>query len=117
MEQHPLDAAWAHQRTLDVRLSRVPRRASAVEEGGRIRFRCHTGHAYLLTVWCPESARRLKNRWNAIRALEEAEMLMRSMAERVRIHDAVPADALIAHANEAKTQGEALHKLVMAHLP
>ena len=55
--------------------------------------------------------------WNAIRALEEADMLMRSMAEHVRIHDAAQAGALTARANEAKQQADALRKLVMARDP
>ena len=89
-----------------------------LREGGRIRFRCHTGHAYSLDSLVAGVGEAIEESlWNAIRALEEADMLMRSMAEHVRIHDAVQAGALIARANEAKQQGEALRKLVMARAP
>ena len=89
-----------------------------LREGGRIRFRCHTGHAYSLDSLVAGVGEAIEESlWNAIRALEEADMLMRSMAEHVRIHDTVQAGALSARANEAKQQGEALRKLVMARAP
>jgi two-component system, chemotaxis family, protein-glutamate methylesterase/glutaminase len=89
-----------------------------LREGGRIRFRCHTGHAYSLDSLVAGVGEAIEESlWNAIRALEEADMLMRGMADHVRIHDAVRAVALIARANEAKEQGEALRKLVMARAP
>jgi len=89
-----------------------------LKEGGRIRFRCHTGHAYSfnsLAAGVDEGIE--ESLWNAIRALEEADMLMRSMAEHVRIHDAAQAGAIAGRANEAKQQADALRKLVMARDP
>ena len=89
-----------------------------LKEGGRIRFRCHTGHAYSFESLAAGVGEAIEESlWNAIRALEEGDMLMRSMAEHVRIHDAAQASALVARANEAKQQADALRNLVMARDP
>jgi two-component system chemotaxis response regulator CheB len=89
-----------------------------LKEGGRIRFRCHTGHAYSFESLAAGVGEAIEeSMWNAIRALEEADLLMRSMADHVRIHDAAQASALVTRANEAKQQGDALRKLVMARDP
>jgi two-component system chemotaxis response regulator CheB len=89
-----------------------------LKEGGRIRFRCHTGHAYSFESLAAGVGEAIEESlWNAIRALEEADMLMRSMAEHVRIHDVTQAGALTARANEAKQQADTLRKLVMARDP
>jgi len=89
-----------------------------LKEGGRIRFRCHTGHAYSCETLAAEVGEAVEESlWNAIRALEEADLLMRSMAEHVSIHDAGQAAALSARARESKQQADALRKLVLAREP
>ncbi len=55
---------------------------TALREGGRIRFRCHTGHAYsadsLLTSLLENIDDGL---WNAIRGLEESAMLLNHLGD------------------------------------
>ena len=55
--------------------------------------------------------------WNAIRALEEGQMLMTAMGEHLRRHTSPDADALLSRANEAKAQSDALRRLVMDREP
>jgi len=56
-----------------------------LEEGGRLRFRCHTGHAY-----SAESLRTAidtaieESLWNAFRAIEEGMLLMRQQSHDAR---------------------------------
>jgi two-component system chemotaxis response regulator CheB len=58
-----------------------------LEEGGRLRFRCHTGHAY-----SADSLRTAVNQgiedalWNAVRALEEGGLLMQQLSHHLRGH-------------------------------
>jgi two-component system chemotaxis response regulator CheB len=119
MEQNPLDAGLASiSEPSTFACPECHGVLMQLREGGRIRFRCHTGHAYSLDSLVAGVGEAIEESlWNAIRALEEADMLMRSMVEHVRIHDTAQAGALIARANEAKEQADALRKLVMARDP
>jgi two-component system, chemotaxis family, protein-glutamate methylesterase/glutaminase len=89
-----------------------------LNEGGRTRFRCHTGHAYSaesLAAGIDENVEEAL--WNAIRSLEEADMLLRSMAEHVRMHAQGDADPLLARADEAKQLCDVIRKLAMQREP
>ena len=50
-------------------------------------------------------------------ALEEADMLMRSMSEHLKAHDATAADALLARAEEAKRQSDAIRHVIANREP
>lgn len=65
-----------------------------IEEGGMLRFRCHTGHAYsaksLLASVDEEIDRSL---WSTIRAIEERIFLLRQRSERARANNNLSAAA------------------------
>jgi two-component system, chemotaxis family, protein-glutamate methylesterase/glutaminase len=89
-----------------------------MKEGGRIRFRCHTGHAYSLESLLAAISEGIEETmWNAARALEEGEMLMRAMGEHIKTHDALMSKDLLARANEAKQESDLIRKLVMKREP
>jgi two-component system, chemotaxis family, protein-glutamate methylesterase/glutaminase len=53
-----------------------------MKEGGRIRFRCHTGHAYSLDSLLAEIGEGIElSLWNTIRALEEGGLLLERMGD------------------------------------
>ncbi|WP_407541877.1 chemotaxis protein CheB (plasmid) [Deinococcus radiomollis] len=53
-----------------------------LKEGGRLRFRCHTGHAYSAEALLSDlSASVEAGLWNALRALEEEAMLLEHLAK------------------------------------
>ena len=89
-----------------------------LKEGGRIRFRCHTGHAYSSESLVSGINEAIEEAlWNAIRALEEADMLMRGMSAHMESHDRREAEELNARAGEAKRQSEVIRQLVMDREP
>jgi two-component system, chemotaxis family, protein-glutamate methylesterase/glutaminase len=85
-----------------------------VPEGDRVRFRCHTGHAYsaesLLAAIGEGTEEAL---WNAIRALEEGASLIDRMARHVQErHPDADAQALAHRGREARRQADVLRSLV-----
>jgi two-component system, chemotaxis family, protein-glutamate methylesterase/glutaminase len=85
-----------------------------LKEGQRIRFRCHTGHAFspdsLLTAISEGTEAVL---WNAIRALEEGALLIDRMVRHVKDqHDGEDAERLSQRSCEARRQAEVLRGLV-----
>ena len=89
-----------------------------IKEGGRTRFRCHTGHAYSLDSLLAAISEGIEEAlWNAIRALEEGQMLMGAMGEHLRKHTSPDAEALLSRAEEAKAHSDALRRLVMDREP
>jgi two-component system, chemotaxis family, protein-glutamate methylesterase/glutaminase len=90
-----------------------------MKEGGRIRFRCHTGHAYSIASLISAINEGMEDSlWNAIRALEEGGILMQRMAEHLQGHhgDRETAD-LADRAKEARRQSTEIRKLVMSREP
>jgi two-component system, chemotaxis family, protein-glutamate methylesterase/glutaminase len=81
-----------------------------IDEGGRVRFRCHTGHAYSVHSLLAAMYEGMeKSLWSAIRVFEEAELLMQHLAG--HLDEARHADAArryAAEARELKTQVDAL---------
>jgi two-component system chemotaxis response regulator CheB len=92
-----------------------------LEEGGRIRFRCHTGHAYSVESLLAAIGEGIEeSMWNAVRALEEGGLLMRRMAAHLRDHAGLragDAQRLTEHADHAHQQSEVVRKLVMERQP
>lgn len=55
---------------------------SALMEGGRIRFRCHTGHAYAANSLLTALTDKVENSlWNTVRGIEEAIYLLNHMGD------------------------------------
>ena len=89
-----------------------------IKEGRRMRFRCHTGHAYSLDSLVAAVNEGIEDGlWNAVRALEEGHMLMAAMADHMREHSASAAEFLVSRAREAKEQSDTVRKLVMSREP
>jgi two-component system chemotaxis response regulator CheB len=90
-----------------------------LKEGTRTRFRCHTGHAYSIGSLLAAIGEGIEDSlWNAIRSLEEGQLLMCRMADHVRAHhDPEEANQLLERADEAKRQSDILRKLVTAREP
>jgi two-component system chemotaxis response regulator CheB len=55
---------------------------TALREGKIVRFRCHTGHAFSANTLLNSTTEQVEERlWDAVRALDEAVMLLNSMGE------------------------------------
>jgi two-component system, chemotaxis family, protein-glutamate methylesterase/glutaminase len=85
-----------------------------VPEGDRVRFRCHTGHAYsaesLLGAIGEGTEAAL---WNAIRALEEGALLIDRMAQHLQErHQDDDTRTLTHRSSEARRQADILRSLV-----
>src|SRR5688572_3763789 len=84
-----------------------------LEEGGRLRFRCHTGHAY-----SAESLRTAidgaieESLWNAFRAIEEGMLLMRRLSTHVSTHDAELGGQFSERAEALRRQSHDLRELI-----
>jgi two-component system chemotaxis response regulator CheB len=90
-----------------------------LKEGTRTKFRCHTGHAYSVASLLAAIGEGIEDSlWNAVRALEEGQLLMTRMAEHLKAsHDGAYAAQLIERANEARLQSDTIRKLAMAREP
>jgi two-component system, chemotaxis family, protein-glutamate methylesterase/glutaminase len=86
-----------------------------LKEGSRTRFRCHTGHAYSVASLLAAIREGIEeSMWNAIRSLEEGQLLMMRMAEHLQsAHNEEEALQFFDRAAEAKRQSEVIRKLVM----
>jgi two-component system, chemotaxis family, protein-glutamate methylesterase/glutaminase len=120
MEQNPIDAGF--EQLGDPSSFACPECHGVLlqlTEGDRMRFRCHTGHAYSIASLLAAIGDGIEDSlWNAIRSLEEGQLLMGRMADHVRAHhDPRDADRLVERADEAKRQSDVLRKLVMTREP
>jgi two-component system chemotaxis response regulator CheB len=90
-----------------------------LKEGLRVRFRCHTGHAYSVASLLAAIEEGIEESvWNAIRALEEGQLLLSRMAEHLNTsHDNIDVQQLAARSVEAKQQADALRRLIMERSP
>ena len=85
----------------------------AVKEGGHIRFRCHTGHAYSAESLLAEIRDQIEVQlWNAIRAMQEGNVLMRTMATHVELHSTTDSETLRERADELQRQADTLRQMV-----
>jgi two-component system chemotaxis response regulator CheB len=86
-----------------------------LKEGGRIRFRCHTGHAYSAESLLADIREQIEVQlWNAIRAMQEGNLLMHAMAEHVdKAHPSLAdAGSLRTRAEELERQADTLREMV-----
>jgi two-component system chemotaxis response regulator CheB len=78
-----------------------------------IRFRCHTGHAYSAESLLAEIREQIEVQlWNAIPAMQEGDLLMRSMAEHVeQAHPSADSGTLRDRAKELQEQADTLRQM------
>ena len=92
-----------------------------IEEGGRIRFRCHTGHAYSIESLLAAIGEGIeKSLWGAVRALEEGTMLMEQVADHLRTHDGsrdVDVASLASRSEEARRHADTVRRLLTDREP
>jgi two-component system, chemotaxis family, protein-glutamate methylesterase/glutaminase len=89
-----------------------------LKEGGPVRFRCHTGHAYSLeTLLAGMNEGIEETLWSAIRALEEGEMLLRTIGDHLESHNPAQAAHLRERAAEARRQSDELRTMTVARQP
>jgi two-component system, chemotaxis family, protein-glutamate methylesterase/glutaminase len=90
-----------------------------LEEGSRFRFRCHTGHAYSVASLLAAISEGIEDSlWGAIRALEEGQLLMSRVADRLKGTDSGDdAETLVRRADEASRQSDAIRKILTQREP
>ena len=88
-----------------------------LKEGGNLRFRCHTGHAYSVDSLLAEFTEKTEETlWSSIRAIEECVLLMRELAKHFgEHHHGADAEALLTKADEAQQRAELVRSAVMNH--
>ena len=87
-----------------------------LKEGGRARFRCHTGHAFSADALLADITESVEESlWTTIRNIEESVMLMRHMAKYVKDHDPVTATEFLRKAEEAKMRSDLVREAVKNH--
>lgn len=88
-----------------------------IKEGSRIRYRCHTGHAYTPAALLDEVTEAVeKTFWQTLRVLEEKRLLLQQVGQGLQPSEPDEAALFLTLAAEAKTRGDALHQL-MFHPP
>ncbi|MGB9178624.1 MAG: chemotaxis protein CheB [Pyrinomonadaceae bacterium] len=87
-----------------------------LNEEKRIRFRCHTGHAYSVDSLLAEITEGVEGSlWSAIRAIEESVLLLRHMAGHLTEgENGNTAERFLAQAQEAEHQADLVRKAVMS---
>jgi two-component system chemotaxis response regulator CheB len=88
-----------------------------LKEENRIRFRCHTGHAYSVDSLLADITENVEDSlWNAIRSLEESVLLMRHMAEHLGENgNGHNTEEFLAHAQESERRADLVRQAVMSH--
>jgi two-component system chemotaxis response regulator CheB len=86
-----------------------------VEEGSLQRFRCHTGHAYTLSVLLSLMDEKIEDTlWNAVRAIEERVMLTKHAADYARAGGGDGADAeMLLGAEAAQRRADLVRRALM----
>ncbi|HKB10610.1 MAG TPA: chemotaxis protein CheB, partial [Vicinamibacterales bacterium] len=86
-----------------------------LREQARLKFRCHTGHAYSVASLLAAIGDGIEDSlWNSVRALDEGQLLMTRMAEHLRSsHEGADVSELLRRADEARRQAEMVRQLVM----
>jgi two-component system chemotaxis response regulator CheB len=83
---------------------------------GRVRFRCHTGHAYSIESLLSDMQERTEESlWSAIRAIEEHVLLLRHMADHLGDGASETAGDLRRRAEQAASHAELVRKAVLEH--
>ena len=85
-----------------------------IEEGGRIRFRCHTGHAYSLESLLAGMREGIEQAVTAAeRAFHEASLLMQRIATQLKQHSHhEESERMMDASDRAKRKAEELRELL-----
>jgi two-component system chemotaxis response regulator CheB len=88
-----------------------------LKEGGRSRFRCHTGHAFSADSLLAELTESVENSlWTTIRSIDESVMLMRHIAAHVGESDGDGAsERFLEKAKEAERRSDLVRRAVFEH--
>jgi two-component system chemotaxis response regulator CheB len=88
-----------------------------MKEGNRIRFRCHTGHAYSLNSLLVEVTDSIEaSLWSTLRGIEESQMLMSHMAKHLgETNDSEMAERFLQKSEEANRRARLVRQAVMSH--
>jgi two-component system chemotaxis response regulator CheB len=88
-----------------------------IEEEGRVRFRCHTGHAYSLESLLAMMNEGIEHSTStAVRALEEASLLMNRIGVELQRHDHIQESERMMEASaRAKQRADAIVQLMRDH--
>jgi two-component system chemotaxis response regulator CheB len=86
-----------------------------LKEEKRVRFRCHTGHAYSVDSLLAEISEGVEDSlWNAIRSIEESVLLLRHMAEHLdESENGHTSEKFLARAKEAERRADVVRQAVM----
>lgn len=87
-----------------------------LKDGSRLRFRCHTGHAYSVDSLLSEITEKVEDSlWNAIRSIEESALLMNHLAEHLSKNDkSETAKQFARRAEEALRRGELVRQAILS---
>ena len=88
-----------------------------LKEGGNVRFRCHTGHAYSVESLLAEMSEAVEETlWSSVRSLEENVLLLRHIAEHMREgKNGGGAELFLKRAQDAQRQADLVRQAVMEH--
>jgi two-component system chemotaxis response regulator CheB len=86
-----------------------------LKEEKRVRFRCHTGHAYSVDSLLAEISEGVEDSlWNAIRSIEESVLLLRHVAEHLdESENGHTSEKFLARAKEAERRADVVRQAVM----
>ena len=85
-----------------------------LKEAGRLRFRCHVGHAYsvksLISAMCEAMDQAL---WTALRAFDEGSIFLQQMSQHTRErHESADTELLTKQETEARRVADSLRQLI-----
>jgi len=84
-------------------------------EGGRFRFRCHTGHAFSGDSLLAQLTENIEEQlWSSVRSIEESVILMRHLARHENRSEAI-ADELRRKADEAEERSRIVRSALVRH--
>lgn len=86
-----------------------------IEEGDMVRFRCHTGHAYSQETLLAEVNEAIElGIWNAVRIMDEKNLLLRQMAQQLANHaNADLAQRFTVKADEVEQRSQLVRQFVL----
>jgi two-component system chemotaxis response regulator CheB len=86
-----------------------------LKDGGRARFRCHTGHAYSVDSLMAEISENVEDSlWNAIRSIEESLLLMSHLAQHPNeADDGENGETFARKAQEAQQRAELVRQALL----
>jgi two-component system chemotaxis response regulator CheB len=85
-----------------------------LKEEQRVRFRCHTGHAYSVDSLLAEITEGVEDSlWSAIRAIEESVLLLRHMAKHLS-ENGNTSEKFLARAQEAQHRADLVRRAVLS---